>query len=384
MALRMRHGKWHYRFKYQGRAYSARTGLVATERNRTAAVKKEMEHRRALEEGRDPARIVVRQFSSAVEEFLAWYKGEHADHPSTYLRMRTSMTSWKAHLGTKPVSMIGPGVCEQYKTWRRGQGIKEITLRHDLLNLSRLMQFAITQHWAQVNPLRSGAVKIPSDRDAIRIHVLTDAEGKTYFAAAQGDVHDLGRLMLNQGARPEELLSLPKSAVDLGRRVLQIGRGKSKAARRTLHLTDESMRILGRRLAGESKWVFPSPTRPGRHLLSVNTAHEGALKRIHDAACPKAIAARASEGKEPGCSDWRACPHTPPIVIYDLRHTFATRMAEKGCDLATLAAILGHSSIRMVQKYVHVTNGHQREVMQVYSAAVEAQRMKQEAREQVQ
>ena len=119
-------------------------------------------------------------------------------------------------------------------------------------------------------------------------------------------------------------------------------------------------------------------------MLSVNTAHEGALKRIHDAACPKAIAARASEGKEPGCSDWRACEHTPPVVIYDLRHTFATRMAEKGCDLATLAAILGHSSIRMVQKYVHVTNGHQREVMQVYSAAVEAQRMKQEAREQVQ
>jgi len=388
MALRMRSGKWHYRFKYQGRAYSGRTGLAATEPNRTAAVKKEMEHRRALEEGRNPIRIIVREFSSAVEEFLDWYKGEHAKHPSSYLRMRTSMTSWKAHLGTKPVSMIGPGVCERYKTWRRGQGIKEVTLRHDLLNLSAFMQYAMTQSWAQVNPLRLGVVKIPSDRDASRIHVVTAAEEKAYFAAAQGDVHDLGRLILNQGARPGELLSLAKQDVDLDRRTLYIVSGKSKAARRKLHLTDESARVLGRRMAGASKWVFPSPTRPGRHLLSLNTAHEGALKRIHDAACAKEQQARAAKRAGApavlGCDDWRGCPYTLPILIYDFRHTFATRMAEKGCDLATLAAILGHSSIRMVQKYVHVTDGHQREVMQAYSAAVETERMKQEAREQVQ
>jgi hypothetical protein len=41
------------------------------------------------------------------------------------------------------------------------------------------------------------------------------------------------------------------------------------------------------------------------------------------------------------------------FVIYDWRHTFATRVAQAGIDLATLAAILGHSSIRIVQKYVH-------------------------------
>ena len=44
------------------------------------------------------------------------------------------------------------------------------------------------------------------------------------------------------------------------------------------------------------------------------------------------------------------------FVIYDLRHTFATRAAADGMPLTTLAAILGHSrnSLRCVMKYVHV------------------------------
>ena len=48
-------------------------------------------------------------------------------------------------------------------------------------------------------------------------------------------------------------------------------------------------------------------------------------------------------------------------MIYDLRHTFATRFVEAGGDLVTLKDILGHSSLRSVIKYVHPTAQHQRE-----------------------
>ena len=50
-------------------------------------------------------------------------------------------------------------------------------------------------------------------------------------------------------------------------------------------------------------------------------------------------------------------------MIYDFRHTFATRMAERGMPLATLAAILRHSGLRVVQRYVHVSQEHQRDAM---------------------
>lgn len=51
------------------------------------------------------------------------------------------------------------------------------------------------------------------------------------------------------------------------------------------------------------------------------------------------------------------------FVLYDFRHTFATQMAQAGVDLASLAAILGHNSLRVVQKYVYPTAEHQQLAM---------------------
>jgi integrase len=47
-----------------------------------------------------------------------------------------------------------------------------------------------------------------------------------------------------------------------------------------------------------------------------------------------------------------------PFVPYDLRHTAATRWAEGGIDIATIAAWLGHANLRSVQKYVHPSREH--------------------------
>jgi integrase len=51
------------------------------------------------------------------------------------------------------------------------------------------------------------------------------------------------------------------------------------------------------------------------------------------------------------------------FVLYDLRHTFATRAAQTRIDLATLAQILGHSGLRVVMKYVHSTAEHRKVAM---------------------
>src|SRR5215471_11337865 len=48
----------------------------------------------------------------------------------------------------------------------------------------------------------------------------------------------------------------------------------------------------------------------------------------------------------------------PYFRLYDLRHTWATRAVQNGMDLATVAAILGHAKLNMVQRYAHPQKQH--------------------------
>jgi integrase len=357
MPLRNRNGKFHYRFSLDGKEYSGRTGFAATKSNVTAARFIEAEHRRALLEGRQTyRRILIRQFDDAAKEFLDWAQGEYRAHPSSHRRIAVSFTSARLFFDREPVSMIDESRVEAYKSHRiREHGVRDVTLRHDLHALSTFFRYAIKQGWTRENPIRK--VNIPSDADAVRIHVIAPDEEREYFrrAAKHADLFDLARLMLNQGARPDELIGLLKADVDLGRGQIKIRRGKSAAARRTLALTSESHAILANRVSGSSPWVFPSRRQPSQHI--------GRLNGAHDRLCENALEAGV----------------VLAFVLYDFRHTFATRMAQAGIDLATLAAILGHSSIRLVGRYVHPTDEHQRTAMARYDEVLKAAGTKQVA-----
>jgi integrase len=45
----------------------------------------------------------------------------------------------------------------------------------------------------------------------------------------------------------------------------------------------------------------------------------------------------------------------PHFRLYDLRHTFLTRLGEAGADPFTIQKIAGHASILVSQRYVHPT-----------------------------
>jgi integrase len=170
--------------------------------------------------------------------------------------------------------------------------------------------------------------------------------------------------MLNRGCRAEEILALRTEDVDLERALLIIRDGKSHAARRQLKLMTESLRICARRAALGSPWLFPGKL-PGSHMAKVNGPHGRVLDDLSVCKCAHRRHQHV-KGKCPcGCAEFREASRIT-FVIYDFRHTFATRAAESGMPVATLAKILGHADLRTVMKYVHVRQEAQDRAMAAF------------------
>lgn len=379
MPLRQKNARWEYRFVINHQRVSKLTNLEATEQNKKKAERLERDHRdrilKGLEQAQKPKSIL---FSVAIEEFLSHCRVAHKDRPNTFDRVKTSTASLLAMFRNRTAASIDPADVERYKNWRlRGSediaSVKAVTLRHDLDNLSKFFEWAIKMRYVTSNPVRE--VEKPSTEDAVRMYILSDAEEFLYFEHALArsiDLHDVATLLVNQGMRPEEVIEIESRNVDLISRTLRIPSGKTKAARRTLRLTAESFEVLKRRIQeGESseaklkelcervaKRLKMDPEKvaererrkrafvfPARKLGKRGKAHISlsGLANCHN----DVLGACKKKGK------------AIPFVLYDLRHTFATRAAQDGMPLPTLASVLGHSSLRMVQKYVHPTQDHQ-------------------------
>lgn len=123
-----------------------------------------------------------------------------------------------------------------------------------------------------------------------------------------------------------------------------IPNGKSRAARRVLDLTPESRSILeSRYMAARPDGYLFGGRKKGTPLSVIENSHKRVLK-------------------ESGLA----------FVIYDFRHTFATRFAEATSgDVVALASILGHQNLRTVMRYVHVSREHRRNQMLRFVAAQE-------------
>jgi integrase len=166
------------------------------------------------------------------------------------------------------------------------------------------------------------------------MRIVSHEEQQRYLSAASPLVHDVALLIVETGMRPEEVFRLSVEDLNLPQRYLKVIKGKTRFARRNIMLTGPAIEILKRRLAkAKGPYLYPHRSDANR---SLNNIHRGHHKAVRDA------------GIKPG------------FRLYDFRHTFGSRSAMAGVDLATLKELMGHSSITTTMRYVHPTPEHKR------------------------
>jgi integrase len=216
--------------------------------------------------------------------------------------------------------------------------LKATTINRDLRTLRRALSLAV--EWGKLDRMPKVALAKGENR---RERVLTEAEVACYLTACPQPWRDAATLIVGEGMRPGECYVLRWEHVLLNGEggLIQIARGKSKAARRPLPMVPAVYEALKARREAQGcpteGWVFPTASASG-HM------EESSAKTWH----AKALATLAEAHKE----DPGANPEVKPFEPYCLRHTFGTRMAPK-CDVFALARIMGHSSIAITQRYVH-------------------------------
>ena len=137
------------------------------------------------------------------------------------------------------------------------------------------------------------------------------------------------------GLRLGETRHLRLEDVDWSRKVITLRHTKNGKLRR-VPVCDKAFVLLTeqRQYLGDEGWVFPgkgtdNPVAEPRRLQ----------KRICEAA------------------------GIPPFTIHEMRHTFATKLIESGADIHTVKDLLGHSTIKVTELYLHASPARYHEVV---------------------
>ena len=117
--------------------------------------------------------------------------------------------------------------------------------------------------------------------------------------------------------RQSEILSLQWEDVDFARSILMVMKGKN-GTRRSIPLNTQVYDVLARQQTRTGTTLGPVFTTPRGHHLKAR--------------------------RKAGIPDFR---------FHDMRHTFATRLVQRGVDLYRVQRLLGHKTSLMTQRYAH-------------------------------
>jgi integrase len=272
------------------------------------------------------------QPSRTFDELMLAYVNATQDQRSGWSRDVYYLRRLQAHFSGRVLQSLKRADVRAYIDQRKAQGIANGTINREVGLLSSAINFA-RREWDW---------EIPNPAERMR---LSESEGRKRFARVDevralisaAERHkrapylaDLIRVAVNTGCRRGELLGLRWSQLDLEARTIRLDGGDTKNGKgRIVPLNQEAYAAVQSRAAyrGEhcpgSPWVFCRKS--GARNLTIQSSWAAILEST-------------------GLKDFR---------FHDLRHTCGSWLVQSGVALADVKEVLGHSTIRMTERYAH-------------------------------
>jgi integrase len=220
---------------------------------------------------------------------------------------------------------VTPSLIAQYKAMRLEEGASASTVSKEMICLSHAFNLAVREwEWCTFNPCQR--VKLPRVRNQIDRWMTYEEQDRLLEACYDRPwLRDVIIFAVNTGMRQGEIINLRWKDVDLFRKTATVMKTKN-GDKRTVPLN----RTVTELLKAKSKVV----------------SLRGYVFTQRDEQVTKREVQRqfATALKRAKVIDFR---------FHDLRHTFATRLAQSGVDIYAIAKLLGHKDIRMTQRYAH-------------------------------
>jgi len=331
MAIRTKKRKdgstaWYYDFTINGVRYRGVGGTTRTQALRIQEKKRS--------EVLDETHNIVHKIGNPKIEIFAQDYLNRRKHLRFHKRDSVSAKNLLQFFKGKNLVSITPADVEDYISKRMEDGLKNGTINRELTCLKRMFSLAIKWGEARNNPVKD-------------VEMLEEPPGRTRFLSVQDaqkviehcsiHIKPIVIMALNTGMRLNEILPLKWNQIyidDVLDPHIELVHTKNNK-KRFIPLNDDIIKLLNRHRVQRfpkqknQDYLFCS-IRTGKPLKSVTKP----FKRALDLA---------------GIKDFR---------FHDLRHTFASHYVMNGGDLLSLREILGHSNLKMVERYSHLASAY--------------------------
>lgn len=259
-----------------------------------------------------------------VKDFADRYLEEAKTFYKSFSPLSSVMNTFVGMYGDRQLQTLVPPDIHSYVHQRLKVGRKPSTINQELALLRSSINY-VRHHWGirLDNPVSRQRLK----STALRLRYLTKVEAHALVAAAgKKQVAAFIQLALHTGCRKTELLTLRWADIDLARRYLLLRPENTKANKaRAIPLNQSAIKALEQLQRGnDSEWVFAK--RNGERKKTMNWGFRKSLESA-------------------GIEDFH---------IHDLRHTFASWLVSEGVELIKVRDLLGHSTIKMTERYAHL------------------------------